>query len=129
MYCDEPYIAIRWESEGPWVIVEWKAWATSQEHRAAYEKGLLAVTDNHATMWLVDARAMRAVVAEDQHWLATYFVPRLARAGIRKTALVRPKSEVAALASDNVVRDHPIDADQRRSFTTLDEAKAWLRSV
>jgi hypothetical protein len=70
VYCDEPYVSIRWDSAGGWVIAEWKSWANSIEFRAACEQALLAVKDSHASRWLMDGRELRVIVEADQRWLA-----------------------------------------------------------
>ena len=129
VYIDEPYVSVRWDSGGGWVIAEWKAWATSSELRAAHETALLALVENRASKWLIDARAMRVVVKEDQRWLAEDFVPRMVAAGAHTSAVVLPKSGLASMNMEDVARNHPLTPVQRRVFATLDEAKAWLRTA
>jgi hypothetical protein len=126
VYCDEPYVSIRWDSAGGWVIAEWKSWANSIEFRAACEQALLAVKDNHASRWLMDGRELRVIVEADQRWLAEDWGPRLVRAGVRHSALVLPRSGLASLTVENVGEAHHLDAEQRQAFATLEEAKKWL---
>jgi hypothetical protein len=126
VYCDEAYVSIRWNSSGGWVIAEWKGWANSSELRAAYEQALLAVVDNRASKWLLDGRELRAVVEADQRWLADDWVPRMRGAGVRHTAIVRPKSEIATVGIERVQATHNLNSQQRRVFTTLEEAEEWL---
>jgi hypothetical protein len=126
VYCDEPYVAIRWDSVGGWVIAEWRSWANRDEFRAACEQALQAVRENHATKWLMDGRALRVVVEKDQRWLAEDWAPRMVRAGVRHSALVMPKSGLASLTVENVRAAHDLDLEQRQWFATLEEAKTWL---
>jgi heme-degrading monooxygenase HmoA len=56
VYLDTPYVSVHWESAGPWVFVEWKAWANSTEYRAAHGAILGAIRDHRAARVLIDAR-------------------------------------------------------------------------
>jgi hypothetical protein len=126
VYCDEAYVCIRWDNRGKWVSAEWKGWANSDEFRAAHNLALVAIRENQATKWLVDSRAMRVVIEEDQRWLAETWIPSIVRAGIRWTAIVQPKSEVARLNVQNVNAVARSDKEDARFFTTLEEAERWL---
>jgi hypothetical protein len=125
-YSDEAYVSVRWEKAGQWVVAEWKSWASSIEFRAACEKVLLAVEENHSSKWLIDSRNMRVVVERDQRWLIEDWAPRMDRAGIRRTAIVVPRSGLASLNIENVGEAHPLDSEHRQAFATLEEAKLWL---
>lgn len=94
-YLDTPFVAVRWISGGPWVLVEWKAWANSSEYRAAHETVLVALRENRASRNLIDARDARVVSDEDQRWLIENWIPRAVAAGRCWTAVVVPKRALA----------------------------------
>jgi hypothetical protein len=75
LYLDKPYVSIRWESGGPWVLAEWKAWANSTEYRAAHEEILGVIREHHAPRFLIDARNARVVSEQDQEWINTNWIP------------------------------------------------------
>jgi hypothetical protein len=126
VYCDEPYVQVRWDSAGEWVVAEWRSWANSVEFRAACEHALQAVRENRASKWLMDGRALKVIIEQDQRWLAEDWGPRMVGAGVRHSALVMPKSGLASLTVENVGATHRLEAEQRQSFATLEEAKTWL---
>jgi hypothetical protein len=127
-YLDTPYVSVRWISGGPWVLVEWKAWANSSEYRAAYETALLALRENHASRNLIDVKNSRVVSTEDQEWLIESWIPRATAAGRRWTAVVIPTRALVKTIAENI--------DKRRSnltdveyFQSVEEAAAWLSTV
>ena len=116
VYCDEPYVSVRWESVNRWVVAEWKGWANSAEFKAAHATAPEAIRENRATKWLVDSRDQRVVVEEDQRWLAQTWIPSIVRAGIRRTAIVLPRSAITRL---NIEKSQPGGAKRRRGRAVL----------
>ncbi len=88
VYLDAPYLSIRWEGKASRMVVEWKAWATSDEFRAAYDTIIAAIRENRATRLLIDLRKTRVLAEEDQKWLAEDWVPRSVQAGLRSAVSV-----------------------------------------
>jgi hypothetical protein len=128
-YLDAPYVCVRWISGGPWVLVEWKAWANSQEYRAAHETVLTAFRENHASRNLIDATHARVVSDEDQKWLIQNWIPRVVAAGRRWTAIVMPKRALARTISENIDKRPRSSLTEIEYFDTVDEAAAWLSTV
>jgi hypothetical protein len=128
-YLDAPYVCVRWISGGPWVLVEWKAWANSQEYRAAHETVLTAFRENHASRNLIDATHARVVSDEDQKWLIQNWIPRVVAAGRRWTAIVMPKRALARTISENIDKRPRSSLTEVEYFDTVDEAAAWLSTV
>ena len=99
VYLDTPYVSVHWEGPGPWVFVEWKAWANSTEYRAAHEAILGAIRDHRAARLLIDARHAKVISEEDQRWLDADWIPRAVTAGRRWTAVVMPSSALVRSTS------------------------------
>jgi len=128
-YLDTPYVCVRWIGGGPWVLVEWKAWANSSEFRAAHETVLIALRENHASRNLIDATASKVVSNDDQKWLIETWIPRAAAAGRRWTAVVMPKSALARTISENIDKRPRPNLTKVEYFDTVEEATAWLSTV
>jgi hypothetical protein len=129
LYLDKPYVSVRWESGGPWVLAEWKAWANSTEYRAAHEEILGVIREHHAPRFLIDARNARVVSEQDQEWINTNWIPRAVAAGRRWTAVVMPTSALVKTIVENIDR-HPTSGTVGvRYFDTVDQARAWLSAV
>jgi hypothetical protein len=129
VYLDTPYASVRWDGEGRWVFVEWKAWANSTEYRAVQEAVLLALRENRASRNLIDATHARVVSGDDQIWLIDDWIPRAAAAGRRWTAIVMPKSALGRTISENIDRRQQQNATSVEYFESVDDAAAWLSSV
>lgn len=128
-YLETPYVSVRWVSGGPWVHVEWKAWANSAEYRAAHEAALLALRENHASRNLIDATDARVVSEEDQKWLIENWIPRASAAGRRFTAVVMPTRPLARTISENIDKRPRLIVTKVEYFPTVKEAAAWLSTV
>jgi hypothetical protein len=129
VYLETPYILIRWDAEGPWVYVQWKAWAQSAEYRAAQEVVITALRENHASRNLIDSKDSRVVTDADQRWLVEDWMPRAAAAGRRWTAIVLPTSSLGRTIAENIDK-HPRSMNTEVAhFETVEDAAAWLSTV
>lgn len=128
VYVDEPYASVRWE-EGI-VIMEWKGFANSAQFRATQEAVLLAVYENGAQRLLCDIRHGKVVLVQDERWVVEDMVPRLARTGLRFTAVVMPENQLAlVIATDLTNATRPRDGTSvSEQFGSVAEGLIWLRS-
>jgi hypothetical protein len=129
VYLDTPYVLVRWDADGPWVYVKWKAWANSTEYRAAQEVIILAFRENHASRNLIDSTDRRVVSDDDQKWLVGDWMPRAAAAGRRWTAIVMPKSALGRTIAENIDNQGRSKRNMIEHFETVEAASAWLSTV
>ncbi len=125
-YLDTPYVSVRWFGGGPWLVVEWKAWANSSEYRQAHETILVAFRRHRARRLLMDAAKARVISQEDQSWVAEDWTPRMLAAGCRWTAVVVPDKALMKTIVENIdtrIRDGSFVVGY---FGTIDEARTWL---
>ena len=62
----------------------------------------------------------------DQDWMAQNWMPRALAAGLRRMALVIPKSALAHMNLEQMLSKVPRSVLQVAYFATVDEARAWL---
>jgi hypothetical protein len=129
VYLDTPYVLVRWDANGPWVYVKWKAWANSTEYRAAQEVIILAFRENHASRNLIDSTDRRVVSDDDQKWLVEDWMPRAAAAGRRWTAIVMPTSALGRTIAENIDNHGRSKRNVIEHFETVEAASAWLSTV
>ena len=129
VYLDTPYVLVRWDANGPWVYVKWKAWANSTEYRAAQEVIILAFRENHASRNLIDSTDRRVVSEDDQKWLVENWMPRAAAAGRRWTAIVMPTSALGRTIAENIDNQGRSKRNMIEHFETVEAASAWLSTV
>lgn len=125
-YLDELYASVRWT--GWCVVAEWKGYATSPQFRAVQETVWRTIIETSSNRLLVDTRAARLVVVEDERWMVVDLLPRLGLAGIQFTAIVIPENQLARAITVDVAAKAPSGGmSESRMFEDLDEAKSWLR--
>jgi hypothetical protein len=130
LYLDTPYVRILWETGGPWMAIEWKAWANSTEYRAAHELLLGAIRERHTPRLLIDASNARVVSLEDQQWLTATWIPRVVAAGRRWTAVVMPTSALVKTIVENIdKRPSTNSMVEVKYFDRIADAKTWLSTV
>jgi hypothetical protein len=127
-YLDEPYLFIEWDGDRRWVHTEWKAWANTEEIKAALEYVLKAIEDNRATKLLADCTGRKAVEIAAQEYQAQTWLPRAAGLGLKHMAMVMPRSEVAKHNVESLAGMYATQLDTQ-TFATLAEAEGWLRNA
>ena len=126
LYCDEAYVTIRWSPDDQCIHVDWRAWATTEEIRTALERGLKALREHHATRWLADCLRRRVIQEDAQEWLDQSWLPRARSLGLRRLAVVLPRSEVSKGAVEDLVAKYAAADVETRKFATVEEARSWL---
>lgn len=126
VYFNHPGVAVvTWDPTLGAVHVEWQGWANSTEREACLEAGLCALTEHRAARWLVDGREMKAVKQADQDWIDRSWFPRVLAAGLRRMAMVVPKSSLARMNVDDILGRVPDTRLDAARFATVEEAKKW----
>jgi hypothetical protein len=77
-----------------------------------------------ASRLITDTREMKALAQQDQQWVDEDWRPRVQAAGLRRNAILVPKSAVAKLTMTTLVKK--FDAVQFGYFSEMDEARKWL---
>lgn len=126
VYFEAPGVAsVRWDESARLVLVEWEGWADSAEFGALLEAEVSALKEHRGSRLLADCRRQKVLRLDDQ--LAdTEWLPRAVGAGLKRFAIVLPKSGLAATN----IRDR-LDKAAKATleiayFEGLDEARAWL---
>jgi hypothetical protein len=125
---DNPICAVSYDANVPCLFVQWRGYAKSTEIRYVHECILRLVEEHRVSKLLGDDAALRTITAVDQHWIVDDWMPRAIAAGLKTAASNRP-SRPSGRASVNRIRSAVPAGLAIRSFGSLDEAKAWLRSV
>jgi hypothetical protein len=84
------------------------------------------MTEHHGSRWLVDGTKMRVVKQSDQDWIDRTWLPHALAAGLKRVALVIPKSGLAMMNVEDMVRRIPNTKMDVAYFATVEEAREWL---
>ncbi|MGZ3387121.1 MAG: hypothetical protein ACXVAT_19105 [Isosphaeraceae bacterium] len=126
VYVDEPWLLMRWDSDGQYVESEWRAFASSAELRTSLLKGIQAIKDHRAVAYLTDTRKVKVIVEEDQKWIRETWLPLAIEAGLKRIAVVTAPSGLGKLTVEDVVGlvDHL--GLVSRNFESVEEARKWI---
>jgi hypothetical protein len=119
---------VTWDPTLRAVYTEAQGWTDPSEMAALLEAGLQALTEHAGSRWLADGRNMKVVKQTDQDWIVQEFFPRALAAGLRRIALVIPKSRLAMTTVDQLVHGLPAATVKVEVayFPTVAEARSWL---
>lgn len=127
VFFNRPGVAVvRWEPALRAVYIEWQGWADPAEFAAALEAGLGALVEHRGSRWLADCRDMKAIQQSDQEWLDRSWFPRMITAGLRRMAVVIPKSGLAMTNLEDIIRRVPGNKLDIAWFATVTEAETWI---
>ncbi|HLM71294.1 MAG TPA: STAS/SEC14 domain-containing protein [Polyangiaceae bacterium] len=134
VYLDTPQALVAWDPVTRCVLVEWRDFAFGEEYRAVLNAILKALVDHKANKLLADSRKMKATPQEDQDWLMKDWVPRSAKAGLKHSAVVLPKSTLGQMTLQRLMQASTgskrlVSSDGTSYFETIEDAKKWLKSL
>ncbi|HEY1419269.1 MAG TPA: STAS/SEC14 domain-containing protein [Candidatus Dormibacteraeota bacterium] len=120
-------VSVSWDPQSSSVHLETQGgWADSAEFQAASEAVIEGLRAHRASRLLGNGRNLRVVKQADQDWMSDDWMPRAIAAGLRRMALVIPKSVLARMNLEQMVGKAPEGKLETAYFETLEEARAWL---
>jgi hypothetical protein len=127
VYFNRPGVAVViWDPKLQAVYAEAQGFADSTELAALLEAGLQALTEHRGSRWLIDGRNMTVIKQSDQDWIDQKFFPRALAGGLKRMGWVIPKSGLAMMNVDQLVRRLPSARFEAAYFATVEEARSWL---
>jgi hypothetical protein len=69
---------------------------------------------------------MKTIQQSDQEWIDTSWFPRIIAAGLRRMAVVIPKSGLARTNLEDIISRVPADKIDVEFFATVAEAEVWI---
>jgi hypothetical protein len=119
-------VVVTWDPTCKAVCGKWQSWATPTEFAGALEAGLSCLKEHGGSQWLADCTEMRAVKQSDQEWYDQNWFPRALAAGLRRMAVVNPKSGLSRMNMDDMMGRVPASRLEVAFFGAVAEAKDWL---
>ncbi len=108
--------------------VYWKGYTKSGQYREMMEKAYDAIVQHGATQWLSDMTNSGVSSTEDQQWVMTEFIPKCAKAGVTRVAIVLSKDVFARFYADKFKSSLSEHASFDKYFATREKAHEWLKS-
>jgi hypothetical protein len=118
---------VSWDPAVKCVVLRFRGYIEGDDLRNASLSVLKLLEMHRANKVLTDSRDMHALTQEDQQWLDVEWKAKATATGVAYNALVLPKSTIAKLTVNAVMKKIP-DEIQIAYFSTPEEANKWLRS-
>lgn len=126
VYVDEPWLLLRWDSDGQYVHSEWRGFANSAEFRSGLLKGIQAIRDHKAVGYLSDTRKVKVIVEDDQKWVKDTWLPLAIDAGLKRIAVVTAASGLGKLTVEDLRGLGDDVGLVSRNFDSVAAALKWV---
>lgn len=120
-------VTVSWDEPSQAVLIQLYGYIEGETMRQPCNKALDLMISMRSSRLITDSREMKALTQEDQRWVDDDWRPRARAAGLRRNAILVPKSAVAKLTVTAIVKK--FDAVQFAYFSELDEARKWLNEA
>lgn len=117
-------VTVSWDAPSHAVLIRIYGYVEGETLRSPCNKAIEIMISMRSSRLITDSREMKALRQEDQRWVDDDWRPRVRVAGLRRNAILLPKSVVAKLTVTAIVKK--FDAVQFGYFSELDEARRWL---
>ena len=127
VYFNTPGVAsVKWDQAAQLVMVEWEGWADSSEFEELLDAEIRALQQHRGSRVLADCRQQKVLNPADQERANKEWLPRALAAGLKRFAVVLPKSGLAEMNIRDALGKVPDAALKVAYFATVEEGKAWL---
>ena len=100
-----------------------------EKFRELLSKGIDVFIENNCIKWLSDDRNIGLVSQEDAKWSRETWYGKLAKAGWKYWALVKPDSTIGKITFKKSTKQINDPNMSMKIFTNPDDALIWLKSV
>lgn len=107
----------------------WSGATHSDAYREIMTYTVSCIEEQPKPVWLADMRDFKPVAKADQAWTVTEWFPQVIGAGLKKMAVVMPKSAIAGMAAQRTVNSAGEVPIETQYFSDPAEARAWLRAA
>jgi hypothetical protein len=126
VYFSTPGVAsVRWDQNDRLILVEWEGWADSHEFKELLDAEIKGLQQHRGTRLLADCRQQKVINPADQDRANEEWLPRALAAGLRRFAVVLPKSGLAEMNLREALDNVPGKL-QVAYFATVEEARSWI---
>ncbi len=112
------------------LLVMYKNRATNEEYRQVLDKQVELVRQHRLTKIVFDLRKMGVLSTENQQYTSQVYMPMIAKAGLKHSAMIVPEDIFGEASAKNVtsrVKNEVVISLQH--FKDLNHALAWLDTL
>ena len=125
---DAPYVRVSVDEAIGLITIAWKNFAPSGTYRATLDLAVKLIEEYDLKYFLTDQRRRGPILHDDELWLMSSWVPRMAAAGLKRAAIIQSEDVTNRDSIDRVVSaSQPNVPYPIGSFPTMEEAVVWLK--
>lgn len=128
LYFQDTYVIVSWDESTQAVTVVWKGFVTLDKVRTGLEKALELYQAKGKGKWLADTTQILPFGKEAERWMNEDWFPRAIKAGVKKMALLIPKSSLGKMSLESLMGKVPGTDLTTAYFDNQEAAKKWLIS-
>jgi len=128
LYFQDTYVTVSWDERIQAVTVVWKGFVTLDKVRTGLEKALELYQVKGKGKWLADTTQIMPFGKEAERWVNEDWFPRAIQAGVKKMALLIPKSSLGKMSLESLMGKEPGTDLTTAYFDNQEAAKKWLIS-
>lgn len=128
LYFQDTYVTVSWDESTQAVTVVWKGFVTLDKVRTGLEKALELYQAKGKGKWLADTTQILPFGKEAERWMNEDWFPRAIAAGVKKMALLIPKSSLGKMSLESLMGKVPGTDLTTAYFDNQEAAKKWLIS-
>lgn len=128
LYFQDTYVTVSWDESTQAVTVVWKGFVTLDKVRTGLEKALELYQAKGKGKWLADTTQILPFGKEAERWMNEDWFPRAIQAGVKKMALLIPKSSLGKMSLESLMGKVPGTDLTTAYFDNQEAAKKWLIS-
>lgn len=117
-------MTVSWDAPSHAVLIRIWGYIEGDSLRLPSNKAIELMILKRSSRLITDSREMKALTQQDQRWIDEDWRPRARAAGLRRNAILVPKSAVAKLTVAALVKK--FDDVQFGYFSEEDGARKWL---
>lgn len=126
MYYDSDFASVEWNDSAKTAVLSWKKFAKGDDFRTPCSKALELDKEKGAKNWYSNTQLLGVLVDEDTKWFMENIVAGMLEQGIKRQALVVPKSALSSMSLKRAVEDAAKIGLETQFFGNPEEALAWL---
>lgn len=127
-FFDSKHVMIHWDATSTAVTLQWKRPAQYQVFREGLEVGLSQIAEVKAERAVADHSILN-LQDEDEAYFLKQWVPKAAKAGIRKLAVVVHRRQFVQIPKTRVMQRLKSGDLVLHYFDDMDEARIWVKEA
>ncbi len=123
---DSKQVMVHWDVAAEAVMMQWKRPAQYADFRTGLDAGLAEVAERSARRVLADHSMLNLQDEDEDHFLKQW-VPKAAKAGVERLAIVLTRREFTQIPKTRICQRLKSGALELHYFDEMDLARRWVQ--